>query len=63
MSGSNIIHDGHSSVILQSSNGDSVELTELVNAVRELNMLQEFIENSSLSEEYKEFRVFHKLKD
>ena len=59
---SSIEHDGHE-LVFKSGANRSITLNEMLETMKELKMVMEFIESSSLSEEFKEYKMFKRLRD
>ena len=59
---SKIEHDGVD-LSFHTREGVMVTLDELMVALKDIDMLKGFIEDSSLGEEYKEYKTFRKLQE
>jgi len=62
MTPTDLVFNGRELVFTGTSIGE-VSIERIVQAVEDIDLLVEFIEDSGLREEFKEFKVFRKLRE
>ena len=57
----NLLHTA-GDLIFQSKDGRQMGIEELMDAIQELYLIKQFLEDSSLTEEWQEYKMVNKLK-